>query len=83
MLDRQLTNKQPVPLPSMPGAEERNPPRRVCDEAYMLMSRLTAIDPQSEAFVLRMRQFIRMAEPGRDAEIQRARKSIAWRSFLR
>jgi hypothetical protein len=83
MLDRQLTSKQLAPLPSILGAEERDPPRRVCDEAYILMSRLTAVDPKSEAFVLRMRQFRRMPESGRDAEIQRARHSAAWRSLLR
>jgi len=83
MLDRQFTNTQPAPLPSIPGAEERDPPRRVCDEAYILMSRLTAAEPQSEAFLLRMRQFMRMPEPGRDAEIRRARQSAAWRNFLR
>ena len=83
MLDRQLNNKQPAPLPSMPGAEERGPSRRVCDEAYILMSRLATADPQNEAFLLRMRQFSRMPEPGRDAEIQRARQSAAWRILLR
>lgn len=83
MLDRQLTNKQPAPLPSMPGAEERDPSRRVCDEAYILMSRLTATDPDGEAFLLRMRRFSRMPEPARDAEIQRARKSAAWRGLLK
>lgn len=82
MLDRQLTNKQPAPLPSMPGAEERDPSRRVCDEAYLLMSRLTATDPDSEAFLLRMRRFSRMPVPARNAEIQRARNSAAWRGLL-
>jgi hypothetical protein len=67
----------------MPGAEESEASRRVCDEAYIQMNRLTAVDPQSEAFLLRMRQFRRMTAPARDAEIQRARQSGAWRSLLR
>ena len=83
MLDRQLTNKQPAPLPVMLGAEERDPPRRVCDEAYIQMSQLTAADPQSEAFLLRMRQFRRQPEPARDAEIQRARQSAGWRALMK
>jgi hypothetical protein len=83
MLDRQLSNKQAAPLPSMVGAEGHDPPRRVCDAAYVQMSRLTAADPHSEAFVLRMRQFERMPEAGRDAEIQRARQSAGWRNLLR
>ena len=83
LLDRQLTNKQPAPRPSMPGAEESEASRRVCDEAYIQMSRLMAVDPQSEAFLLRMRQFRRMPESGRDAEIQRARGSVGWQSLLR
>jgi hypothetical protein len=82
MLDRQLTNRQPAPLPSMPGAEEHDPSRRVCDEAYILMSRLTVTDPNSEPFLLRMRRFSRMPVPARDAEILRARKSTAWRGLL-
>ena len=82
LLDRQLTNTQPAPFPAMPSAEERDPSRRVCDEAYLLMSRLTVTDPNSEAFLLRMRRFSRMPEPARDAEIQRARKSAAWRGLL-
>jgi hypothetical protein len=82
MLHRQLANKQPAPLPSMPGAEERDPSRRVCDEAYLLMSRLTATDPHGEAFLLRMRRFSRMPVPARNAEIQRARNSAAWRGIL-
>lgn len=82
MLDRQLTDKRPAPLPSMPGAEERDPTRRVCDEAYLLMSRLTVTDPDGEAFLLRMRQFSRMPESARNSEIQRARKSAVWRGLL-
>lgn len=82
MLDRQLSNKQPAPLPSTVGAEERSPRRRVCDAAYILMSGLLA-DRHSEAFLLRMRQFSQMPEAGRDAEIQRARQSAAWRALLR
>jgi hypothetical protein len=82
MLDRQLTNQQPAPLPSMPGAEERDPSRRVCDEAYLLMSRLIATDSGSEAFLLRMRQFTQMSKTARDAEIQSTRRSAAWRGLL-
>jgi len=82
-LDRQLANKQPAPLAAIPGAEDRDPPRRVCDEAYIQMSTLAAPDPQSEAFLARMRQFRRQPEPARDAEIQRARQSAAWRTLLK
>jgi len=83
MLDRQLTDKQAAPPPTMPGAEQREPVRRVCDAAYLQMNRLLAIDPESEAFVQRMRQFMRMPDSARDTEIQRARQAAAWRSLLR
>jgi hypothetical protein len=46
------------------------------------MSRLMANDPKSEAFLLKIRQFQQMAEAARDAEIQRARQSTAWRTLL-
>jgi len=81
MLAQQLSNKQPAPVPTAEGVEEREPPRRVCDEAYMLMSRLVANDPQSEDFLLRMRQFVHLPEARRDAEIQRARQSVVWRQL--
>ncbi len=83
MLDRQLGNKQPAPLPSMVGAEGHDPPRRVCDEAYVQMSRLIAADPQSQAFILRTNQFRHLPDAAKDAEIQRARQSAAWQSLLR
>lgn len=83
MLDRELSNKQTAALPSMVGAEDSEPGRRVCDEAYVQMSRLLAANPESEAFVLKMHQFRRMPDAGRDAEIQRARQSAAWRSLSR
>jgi hypothetical protein len=83
LLDRQLMNRQAAPRASMPGAEESEASRRVCDEAYIQMSRLMAVDPKSEAFLLRMRQFRRMPEAGRDAEIRRARQAVGWRGLLR
>jgi|GEM_PF-1799788 len=83
MLDHQLSNKQPAPLPSIPGAEGKPPARRVCDEAYVLMSRLATAGPLSEAVLSKMRQFQRLPESERDAKIQRARQTTAWRSLLR
>ena len=83
MLDRQLGNKQPAPLPAIPGAEGHDPARRICDEAYIQMSALTAADPKSEAFLARMRQFGGQPEAARDAEIRRARQSAAWRALLK
>jgi len=82
LVDRQLDNQQAAPRASIPGAEERSPARRVCDEAYVLMSRLTAADPQSEAFLLRMTQFNRMLPAVRDAEIRRVRQSMVWRTLI-
>lgn len=83
MLDRQLSNKQPAPLAAMIGAEGHEPPRRVCDAAYVQMSALTAPDAKSEAFLARMRQFSGQPEATRDAEIRRARQSAAWRALVK
>jgi hypothetical protein len=82
MIDRQLANKRIVPLKSGPGDEESTSSRRVCDVAYDLMSHLTA-DAQDTGFLLRMQQFSRRSETARDAEIGRARQSVAWRALLR
>ena len=83
MLDHQLSNKELAAVPSMVGAEEREPSRRVCDEAYVQMSRLIAADPESDTFLLKMSRFRQMSVAERDTEIQRARQSALWRSLLR
>ena len=83
MLDPLLIDKRPAPLPNMLGAEGSIPFRRVCDEAYVQLSRLAVADPFTETFMRRMHRFLEMPPAGRDAEIERARQSADWRSLLR
>jgi hypothetical protein len=83
MLDQQLANKQVVPAIKSRAGERQEPPRRVCDEAYVQMSALAAANPSADEHLSRMDQFLRMPEPQRDAAIQRARQSPAWRDLRR
>ena len=56
MLDSLLVDKRPALLANMDRGEGRAPFRRVCDEAYVQMSSLTATDPHTEDFLRRIRE---------------------------
>jgi hypothetical protein len=75
MLDAQLDNKEPAPV-TPPEV-----PHRVCDDAYLLMNQLAAANPESPEVLLHAREFLRLSNAARDAEIRRARQSAAWRSL--
>lgn len=65
-----LNDRRPVPLPPVTEpAEEQPHPRRVCDEAFLLLRELTVIDESKEDFVLEARRFLRQPESERDAGI--------------
>lgn len=39
-IDALLDDRTPIPVPVSGPAEQRPPPRRVCDEAYLLMRQM-------------------------------------------
>lgn len=70
-----------LPKEQGPFTEEKIPERRVCDEAYLLMRRLLALEDE-EANMVNARIFLYgMTEPERDREIMRLVKSQTWISL--
>ena len=82
-LDPLLEDRSPVPMPAPPGdAEEPVLPRRVCDEAYLLVRRM--LNPQEGplTFQLNSRAFLGMSDKDKNAEIEKARTSRKWSQFI-
>lgn len=76
-LAQALDDRRPVPLvPDVFPSEEKPAPRRVCDEAYLLLRELSSVGESRGALVLKARAFLRRPDPDRDAEIARARSGL-------
>jgi hypothetical protein len=68
-----LTDRRLLPSgPADPRVEEPVRPRRVCDEAYLMLRELLNTGESRTAFVMDRWAFLRLPEPERDAEIARA-----------
>ncbi len=81
-LNKMLDDKRPVkPAELPPYVEERPLPRRVCDEAYLIMRRLFALE-DDEAEMLNADAFLEMTDEDRDGEIGRARRTGKWTSLI-
>lgn len=83
-LDALLQDKRLVPLPSAHGLREEQtpPPRRVCDEAYLLTRRLLHPAENAENYHDHARTFLNKPMKERNAEILKARQSPAWQQWL-
>jgi len=82
-LDPLLEDRTAVPMPPPPGdAEEPVLPRRVCDEAYLLVRHM--LNPQEGplTFQLNSREFLGMSDKEKNAEIEKARKTRTWTQFV-
>jgi hypothetical protein len=77
-LETMLDDKRPVEMPEHPGAEEQSVPRRVCDEAYLLMRKLLAFEETEEEQFFGGRDFLSSSDEEKDSEIRRARTSKRW-----
>jgi len=78
-LENMLDDKRPIPPPETPPSVEEKPiPRRVCDEAFMMMRKLLAFEETEEEQFFNADAFLNMSDVERDAEIQRARTSKKW-----
>lgn len=75
-LDKLMDDKTPVPLPPQPANSEEKPaPRRLGDEAYLLLRRLLSPQESLDDHLLNARLFLDMEESQRDREIAKARES--------
>jgi len=77
-LEAMLIDKTVLPPKILPiGVEEVPPIRRVCDEAYLMMRLLFAIEDEDAEFDNKD-AFLEMSDEERDAEIERVRDSQKW-----
>lgn len=81
-LNQLLVDKRQVPMPvQSPTTEEKVPSRRVCDEAYLLMRRLLAMEDE-ESDMVNARIFLySMSESERDREITRLQSTKTWEAL--
>jgi hypothetical protein len=78
-----LDSQAPVPPP--PGAgktEEKEPPSRECDEAYLFLRRLLKADDPDELRPLLRKEFLFLPAAKRDAEIANYRQTGKWAALL-
>jgi hypothetical protein len=77
-LDVLLDDKTPVPVHGGLTAEQRPPPRRVCDEAYVLMRQVVHFgEPDVEAAV-QADMFLNAPNDFKDQIIKKARATGVW-----
>lgn len=82
-LEEMLLDTRQLKLPEPPPhIEERPVPKRVCDEAYLMLRKILALDESEEVFFLNKRAFLEMSDEDRSAEIERARKTKKWISLM-
>lgn len=78
-LENMLDDKRPVPRPETPPSVEEKPiPRRVCDEAYLMMRKLLAFEETEEEQFFNADEFLNKSDGEKDAEIARAKTSKRW-----
>jgi hypothetical protein len=83
VLDKMLLDKRSIKLPELPHEEEAFIPRRVCDEAYLMLRRLLSFEDDEDEMFLNADTFLNMTENERDVEITRFKKSKRWTPLSR
>jgi hypothetical protein len=82
-LNKLLDDKQPVPLPAQaPNVEEKIPPRRLCDEAYLMLRKLLSPEESGDDHLMNERLFLDLKEADRDKEIAKLRQSKRFTPLL-
>jgi hypothetical protein len=83
VLNSMLLDKRQLKEPDLQGAVEEIPAsRRVCDEAYLMLRRLTAFKENEEDLMMNEKMFLDMTDDQRDKEIGRIKSSKEWISLL-
>ncbi len=78
-LEAVLADKRDVKQPDLgPGVEEKPIPRRVCDEAYLLLRRMLIAGESEDAQYLGERAFLNREDKEKDQEIQRYKQTRKW-----
>lgn len=82
ILNSMFLDKRLLKGPDLKGPVEEKPlPRRVCDEAYLMLRRLTAYKENDEDMIINERMFLNMSDIDKDKEIQRLKSSKEWISL--
>jgi len=82
IIDEMLEDTTVVePGVSLVHVEEPPVPKRVCDEAYLIMRTLFALEDE-ETKLANTDVFLDMSDEERDAEIKRSRKTGKWTSLV-
>ncbi len=82
-LDELMDDKNTVPIPFYVGSLEEPPvPRRVCDEAYVLMRQMMNLSENREQYYLNVDNFLNLSEKEKDGEIDKTRKSRTWTRWI-
>jgi len=83
VLNSMLLDKRQLKGPDLQGFVEETPvPRRVCDEAYIMLRRLTAFKENEEDLMMNEKVFLDMTDDLKDKEIDRIKSSKEWISLL-
>jgi hypothetical protein len=81
-IDALLDDRTPIPIRVSRLAEQRPPPRRVCDEAYLLMRQMVHFgEPPLEAAV-EADVFLNAPDGLKDPMIKKARASGVWNAAI-
>jgi hypothetical protein len=81
-LDALLDDRSPVPIRVDGPIEQEPPPRRVCDEAYLLMRRMVHLGEDRTEAAVDAGMFLDAPDEFKDAEIKKARASNTWNRAL-
>lgn len=83
VLNSMLLDKRQLKDPVLEGPLEEKPdPRRVCDEAYLMLRRLTSFKENEEDLMMNEKKFLDMTDDLKDKEIDRIKSSKEWISLL-
>jgi hypothetical protein len=78
-----LDDRTNVPQAAPPEpVEEKRPPTRVCDEAYLLLRQLLKADERQMVALESERAFLHQTDPERDRTIKRYRDKQEWAELL-
>lgn len=83
ILEKMLADTRPVQVGNPFAFREQKPtPRRICDEAFLLLRQLTAIAESEEERTFNEEAFLGMEDQERDSEIRRFLQTKIWRSLI-
>jgi len=82
IINSMFLDKRLLKGPELKGVVEEKPiPRRVCDEAYLMLRKLLAYKEDEEALMTNERMFLSLSNEEKDKEIDRLKSSEEWVSL--